>query len=68
MNLLYICAALFAGEWFASLRPAACGSWPLFAIAAALAALLGHGFRLPGWRLAATAFAGAATYLRGLRS
>ena len=44
MNLLYICAALFAGEWFASLRPAACGSWPLFAIAAALAALEG----LPG--------------------
>ena len=62
MNLLYICAALFAGEWFASLRPAACGSWPLFAIAAALAALLGHGFRLPGWRLVATAFAGAALF------
>lgn len=62
MNLLYICAALFAGEWFASLRPAACGSWPLFAIAAALAALLGHGFRLHGWRLVATAFAGAALF------
>lgn len=62
MNLLYICAALFVGEWTASLLPSACGSWPLFAIAAALAALLGHGFRLPGWRHAATAFAGMALF------
>lgn len=62
MNLLYICAALFAGEWFASLRPAACGSWPIFAMLAALVALLGYGFRLPGWRQTAAAFAGAALF------
>lgn len=62
MNLISLCAALFAGEWFAAQCPQAFGSWPFFAILAALAALLGYGFAIPRWHWLATALAGTALF------
>ena len=62
MNLLYLCSALFAGEWLAALRPQAFESWPLFALLAALVSLIGYGFAVPRWHWPATALAGAALF------
>ena len=62
MNLLYICAALFAGEWLAALFPQAYSLWPFVAMLTTLVALLGYGFAVPRWHWLATMLAGAALF------
>ena len=62
MNLLYICAALFAGEWLAALFPQAYSLWPFVAMLTTLVALLGYGFAVPCWHWLATMLAGAALF------
>lgn len=61
---LAVCAALAVGE-YAGLRLAGFASlWPAAALLAAVAALLGHGFSVRFWWIAATALAGFALALR----
>lgn len=63
MRLLFVCGALATGEYLASFIPQAAEAWPIAAICAALAALLGYGLDAKWMCFAATVLFGAALFL-----
>lgn len=60
---LLACASLAAGEGLAARNPEFAGAWPAVALAAALVALAGYGFRLRHWAFAFLVLAGVSAYL-----
>lgn len=65
MRIVYICAALAAGEGLAAELSTGAEAWPLLAILATLTALFGYGYGLKGWRYLFAFLIGVALFWHG---